>query len=66
MSSQDHEPDVVMEEKRNCGKRLRRIKEHGGTSCKLFWSNLRGMKKNRMMERLKAKDGGVVEGEDEV
>lgn len=41
--------------------------ELGRTSCKLYWSDLRGKKKSRKIERLKARVGkGVVEKEGEV
>ena len=32
-------------------KELRKIREQGGTSCKLFWTNLRGKGKERMGEK---------------
>ena len=48
----------------NCRKRQRGVREQGGTSCKPFWSNLKGKKKRRKIERMKAKGGRVVKGED--
>ena len=45
---------------------VRKIREQGGMSCKLFWSDLRGKRKERRLNRLKDEEGRVVEGEDEV
>ena len=45
---------------------MRKIREQGSTSCKLFWTNLRGKRMERRLNRMKNEEGMIVEGEDEV
>ena len=45
---------------------MRKIREQGGTSCKLFWTDLRGKRKKRRMSRMKDDERRMVEGKDEV
>ena len=48
-------------------KTLKKIREQGGASSKLFWSDLVGRKrKRRSIPRLKSKMGQVVESQEEV
>ena len=54
-------------EKKELRKRtVRRIRVLGGMSCKLFWIDLRGKRKERRLNRMKDEEGRIVEGEDEV
>ena len=58
---------AVKKEKKELRKRTaRKIREHGGTSCKLFWTDLRGKRKERRVKRMKDGEGRMVEGEGEV
>ena len=45
---------------------MREIRDQGGTSCKLFWTDLRGKRKQRRVRRMKDDEGKMVVGEDEV
>ena len=45
---------------------LRKIRERGGTSYKLFWTDVRGKRKERRLNRMKDEEGRIVEEEDEV
>ena len=57
---------AIMKEKKELRKgTVRGIREHGSTSCKLFWTDLRGKRKERRMRRIK-NEGRMVEREDEV
>ena len=51
----------VIRKEKNRKRKLQKIKEQGRPSCKLFWSDLRGIKKNRRITRMRGKDGAVVE-----
>ena len=42
-----------------------KIREQGGTSCKLFWTDVRGKRKVQRLNRMKDEEGKIVEGEDE-
>ena len=53
---------AIMKEK----KELRKIREQGGTICKVIWTDLRGKRKERSVRRMKDDEGRMVEGEDEV
>ena len=44
---------------------MRKIREQGSTSCKLFWTDLRE-KKERRVRRMQGDEGRMVEEEDEV
>ena len=57
---------IRKEKKKNRKNKLQKIKEQGGPSCKLFWSDLRGKKKNRRITRMRGKDGAVVEETEQI
>ena len=42
---------------------MRKIREQGGTSCKLLWTDWRGKRKERRVSRMKD-EGGMVKGDD--
>ena len=44
---------------------MRKIREQGGTSFKLFWTDVRGKRKQQRLNRMKD-EGKIVEGEGEV
>ena len=46
--------------------KVRKIREQGGTSCKLFWTDVRGKRKQRKLNRMKYEERRIVEGEDEM
>ena len=55
---------LIRREKKELRKRTaKKIREQSGTSCKLFWSDLKGRKKKRKIYRMKDMDGGMVENE---
>ena len=37
---------------------VRKIREQGGTSCKLFWIDVRGKRKQERLNRMEGKDSG--------
>ena len=45
---------------------MREIRDQGDTSCRLFWTDLRGKRKQRRVRRMKDDEGKMVVGEDEV
>ena len=47
-------------------RRVSKMKEKGGMSCKLFWTDERGRRKEQRLNRMKDEEGRIVEGEDEV
>ena len=54
----------IRKEKKELRKRtMRMIREQGGTSCKLFWTDLRGKRKGKRLNRMN--DRRIVEGEEE-
>ena len=57
---------IRKEKKKNRKNKLQKIKEQGGPSCKLFWSDLQGKKKNRRITRMRGKDGAVVEETEQI
>ncbi len=58
---------VIRKEKKENRKRtLDKIKEQGGPSCKLFWSDLRGKKKRPKVLRMKKPGGEVVDEPEQV
>ena len=44
---------------------MRKIREQGGMSCKLLWTDMRGKRKERM-SRMKDVEGRMLEEKDEV
>ena len=57
----------IRKEKKELRKRtMGKIREQGGTSYKLFWTSLRGKRRQRRLNRMKDEEGRIVEGEDEV
>ena len=54
---------AIIKEKKELKRTVRKIREQGGTSCKLFWTELRGKRRVRRMEDV---EGRMVEGEGEV
>ena len=57
----------IKKEKKELRKRtVRKIREQGGTSCRLFWTDVRGKKKERRLNRMKDEEGRIVEGEDDM
>ena len=56
-----------MKDKKELRKRtVRKIREQGSTSCNLFWTDLRGKRKDRRERRMKDDEGRMKMGEDEV
>ena len=45
---------------------VRKIREQGGTSCKLLWTDVREKRIERRLNRMKDEEEWIVEGEDEV
>ena len=43
-----------------------RKEKQGDTSYKLFWTELRGKRKERRLNRMKDEEGRIMKGEDEV
>ena len=50
-----------LEQKRLRKATIERIGEQGGSSCKLFWVDLKGKKKHCQIQRVREEDGVVVE-----
>ncbi len=48
-------------EKKRLWKAIERIREQGGTSCLLFWADLKGKKQQCQIQRVRGEDGVVVE-----
>ena len=57
---------IRKEKKKNRKDKLQKIKEQGGPSCKLFWSDLRRKKKSRRITRMRGNDEAVVEETEQV
>ena len=45
---------------------MSKIREQGGTSCKLFCTDVRGKRKQQRLNRMKDEEERVVEGKDQV
>ena len=45
---------------------MRKIREKDGMSYKLLWTDMKGKRKQRRLNRMKDEEGRIVEGEDEV
>ena len=54
---------IRLEKKRLRKATMERIREQGGISYKLFWADLKGKKKQCQIQRVREKDGMVVEKE---
>ena len=63
-SEKGGEAKIRKEQKELRERTVRKIREHAGKSCKLFWTDLRGKRKQRRLNRMKYEEGRIVKGED--